>query len=316
MNILRVLGRISVHNVGFLLMVMYVLPSCCMAHNHARYDRIKRLLDQYTRSFTLLDIGALDGWMVSAIGHAYDVTMVVISRDEGGELELFCSKTDLDRLILLKKNLSLAHLQRLSECEHFDVTLILDGFNTLPLMRKLMIQYVVALGDYTVIEVPHGYKKRGSSTRTDEIRAYLIENQATILEEVALHDSSLFIAHKPKTCLTRSYWNNAEKAPEGAYHITSTFASKTLYKQALKSTTSWYPGINLHTFKALNGVYPTSQQLEQVSGNLVNLVHNDYNPCNFILQGRCSLQPIDFDDPRRNSDWGVGYHRLLAMVAA
>ena len=106
------------------------------AHGHERYEIIATLLDRYTRPITILNLGALDEWLISEIASRYDATVVIVSRDKKETLAAFCTNTCLHNLILLKKELSLAHLERLVECEHFDVTLVIDDFNALPLMRK------------------------------------------------------------------------------------------------------------------------------------------------------------------------------------
>ena len=113
----------------------------------------------------------------------------------------------------------------------------------------------------------------------------------------------------------RAYWDKPQCAPEGDYVITSTFTHKYLYKKATDSVSAWYPGINLHTFKALSGVYPSYALLRNKIQDFYDLEHNDFNPCNFIIQGR-TLLPIDFNDPRRNVDHKIGFDRLLKLFCA
>lgn len=283
------------------------------AHDHARYEIIATLLDCYTRPITILDLGALDECLISEIASHYDATMVIVSRDKQEILEALCTNTCLHNLILLKKELSLAHLERLAECEHFDVTLVLDDFNALPLMRKKAINVLVNLGDYMILAVPQGKKQKGMWTRADEIRSFLIEAGSIIIDELIIEDANIFITYKPKMLLKRSYWHNPRSASVGEYCITSTFDKKYLYKQVTNKFSVWHAGINVHTFKALSGVYPSQVVLLDTIQALRDFDHNDYNPCNFVIQGR-SLVPIDLHDPRRYVDQAVGYERLVHLV--
>jgi hypothetical protein len=128
-------------------------------------------------------------------------------------------------------------------------------------------------------------------------------------------DVGFLIAHKPKQAIVRSYWTHPQRAASSDYSITSTFAEKSLYKRLTRGHSLWHPGINFHTFKALAGVYPGIEQLTAMVEEISHLEHNDYNPCNFIIQGT-RLVPIDLNDPRRKTDRQTGYERLIKMIAA
>ena len=112
-----------------------------------------------------------------------------------------------------------------------------------------------------VLAVPQGKKQKGMWTRADEIRSFLIDAQSIILNEIVIEDANIFITYKPKMLIKRSYWHNPRQASMGEYCITSTFDKKYLYKQATNKFSVWHAGINLHTFKALSGTYPSQDVL-------------------------------------------------------
>ena len=59
----------------------------------------------------------------------------------------------------------------------------------------------------------------------------------------------------------------------------------------------WLPGINLLTFKKLNGVWPTRDMIEKSVVQLNDRWLGDMKIYNLIVQGK-NIVPIDFDDPK------------------
>src|SRR5579872_5613963 len=100
-----------------------------------RYDAIRPLLQKYNRPITVLDIGASQGYFSFRIAHEFDASCVMVEGNYYGEngektadeLEKLCIlNTNLRNIILLKKHISPDEFQILSECEHFDVVLVLN----------------------------------------------------------------------------------------------------------------------------------------------------------------------------------------------
>ena len=79
------------------------------------------------------------------------------------------------------------------------------------------------------------------------------------------------------------------------YPITSTWETKTFYKPRINKTIDWKPGINLWTFKYLNGAYPSKETIYQEIKRLAAFNHGDFVPWNMIVQGN-NLELIDWDD--------------------
>jgi len=99
-------------------------PSC-----ESRYQAIKKILAQFKRPITVLDIGAAEGYMSLRIANDFDATCVMIEHPSGesaGFLKRLCElNTNRENLVLLYKKITADELKLLSECEHFDVVIAL-----------------------------------------------------------------------------------------------------------------------------------------------------------------------------------------------
>ena len=94
-------------------------PDC--AH---RYKAIKKVLKNFNRPITVLDIGAAEGYMSLRLAHDFDATCVMIADPKtlGFYLPNLCEyNSDLDNTIVLHRRISIEELEHLSECEHFDI---------------------------------------------------------------------------------------------------------------------------------------------------------------------------------------------------
>jgi len=98
-----------------------------------RYTIIKKVLDKYNRPFTMLDIGASQGYYSFRTAYDYNSVCVMIEGNNneypltGDQLLHLCKcNTSLDNIILFQKPIVIADLQHLSECEHFDVILAMN----------------------------------------------------------------------------------------------------------------------------------------------------------------------------------------------
>lgn len=98
-----------------------------------RYEIIKKVLDKYERSLTMLDIGASQGYYSFKTAYDYDSVCVMIEGNNphypliGSQLLDLCkANRKLDNVILLNKMIVPEDLTKLSQCEHFDVVLAMN----------------------------------------------------------------------------------------------------------------------------------------------------------------------------------------------
>ncbi len=256
------------------------------AYEH-RYNVIKPLLNRYTRPITILELGAHNNNALSfSIAQEYDAACVIAESDYVHDVLNICNARNDKNIILLSKKLSLDDLQRLSECEHFDVILAFDIIRLFKPKWKEAINILLKSADHIIIESP-----------SEQIEKYLSKNTRTMLTQSHYQDSheigSLFLFNKYKKYLSRRWWNYPYYEI-GSYTVFSNFQEKKLIKiQQELVITPWNTGINLLTFKELQGIYPSKKVIIELLEPLKNIDHTSLHIHNIIIQGN-NLVPIDY----------------------
>jgi len=271
-----------------------VIIQCGGFDKESLYHTLKRnLLDFYKRPLTLLDIHAKDGYFSFNIAQEYDSTCVMMENDYthiNHLLQKYYLQSDTKNIILLKKEVSIEDLERLASCEYFDVTLAFNGIDHFGNEWKRTIDTLLNLGNNIIIGIPD------FSFNTLQQENYLKQCGCQIWQEhIRLYDtqtSSLFLCTRQNKSLDRHHWLG-KKGYSGDYFITSNFNEKTMYKCKEHKTSSWIRGINLLTFKMLEGILPDKNVIKTAVKNMEGIAHDDLMLWNMIIQGT-NIIPIDF----------------------
>lgn len=238
----------------------------------SRYEALKQVLDKYERPFMLLDIGASQGYFALRIAHDYPhATCVMIEGNYhdrwriADQLQDICRlNTDLDNIIFLKKKISAAELQRLGECEHFDVVLCFNVIHHVKHEWQKMIIALFSLGDNIIIETPPANDSiaRGNKVVAG-IERELIKRDGIIIAKTPRHTSktygSMFWFEQQKHDLFRTDWHNA--LLEKPIKLSVSYQKKQIVDTIDHTVHNWYMGIKRTTFESLNGVYPTKNMI-------------------------------------------------------
>ncbi len=130
-----------------------------------RYDLIKPVLDRYERPFTVLDLGAAQGYFSFRIANDYPHgSCVMVEADDtsyysrhGSMLYDLCLLNKrLDNIYYLQRRMDLADLRFLKRQEHFDVVL---AFLVVHLMHDQLreqiklLECLLEIGDNVILEV-------------------------------------------------------------------------------------------------------------------------------------------------------------------
>lgn len=128
-----------------------------------RYELIKTVLNSYEgRSFSVLDIGAAQGYFDFKIAHEYPLSHCTMIEANNKRYPLHANKLFrlckinryLSNVTFLDKILHLEDLQYLNHYEHFDVVFaFLVAQQFLPHEQNAMIEEILKLGDQVIIEV-------------------------------------------------------------------------------------------------------------------------------------------------------------------
>lgn len=282
---------------------------------HAVHEAVMSLLNKYTRSITTFDFNAHDGHYSFDIAKNRNATCVMLAADEQNmALRMSLDHSTHNRIIVLSKKPSLYDLKRLSECEHFDLVLMLHGFDEISEWRETF-ESLCNSGDHCMLLIPLTENEQYPAEVVQAMRAYLEGRNARLLKVIPCteHESwGLFLHTHKKPFGGRVHWNRRKLLKPGAYVMKSSFSTKSLYKPTTKKWTSWKPGINLRTFLALKGVYPTQSMVLKELRKFKECKHNDLTPCNMVVQGK-EIILIDYNDPRRRLDPALGFVRLMKV---
>lgn len=145
-------------------------PQNCMD----RYELIRPILDRYERKFSVLDIGAMEGYFSFRIAEDYDAICTMI---EGGNdpskktlywfaqeklFSLCMLNNHLENVSLLAHKLTLPSLRKLNDLEHFDVIIsflvlhylakVESGHISVEKLEKC-IDVLLSLGSDVIIEM-------------------------------------------------------------------------------------------------------------------------------------------------------------------
>ena len=237
---------------------IYSQNSVCQCNN--RYKIVKKICDQFTRPFTVLDLGAAQGYFSFRIAKDYDATCVMIQtgnnniRSCGSTADLLhrlCQlNNEISGTILLKKHIDIQTLQELSEVEHFDLILAFNIIHHLPENKKTILDILRKLGTHVLIEIPQScpvihYARTLNPMSIDYLSRRRTKNLPTEM---------FWFQNTEKSYLSKCNWNQ----PMQSYIITSN-SSKTQY---IHNHFENYPmGIHFSTFQALNGVFPSLETI-------------------------------------------------------
>jgi hypothetical protein len=263
------------------------------------YKTIMPLLNRYERAFTVLDLDAHLGYYSFNIVHDYNAICVMVEEKQGDILAELCDENILGnrKLMVLKKKLSHDELIRLSECEHFDVILALHGIPETDTNARETLNTILKLGDHIITKIQAPQQNLKAQRIYDLARDEKGQLLAT-LKDKNDNESLIFLFSKQKTQLKRKYWTFKRLARSNTYTINSTFTEKTMKKKQAGSSNvllPWEPGINLLTFKTLNGIYPFKETIREQLEPFSSIKHTDLHIWNVIIQGH-TLIPIDGND--------------------
>ena len=285
-----------------------------------RYKIIQKVLNRYQRPFTMLDIGASQGYYSFRTAHDYNCVCVMIEGDNpeypkvGRQLLDLCrANTSLENVILLNKKIVPEDLKRLAECESFDVVLAFNIIHWFGDCWKEVADAILAMGDNIIIEHPpqEDIVSRDLNALRVAIDEYLVFRGSKVIEEVPRHTSKktskIYLLETEKKKLERKQWLTP---PENHDYLTiaSNYEAKTITKKLSDISSvqinKWVPGINLMTFLMYNGTHPARVQLKQAIKNIAdNKTHNDWTANNMILQGN-QISLVDWGDPSHGLNGG------------
>ncbi len=283
-----------------------------------KFETIKQLLDLYTRDFTLCYVGGHYTTLPMRIAQEYDATSLIIAPDKEGKILKKCDELPGgERTVLFRTRMKLYEVNRLRECEHFDVTIVQEQLSLYQDEWRDAFSAFLGYGDHIIVELVRGEKKAAPTDA--QLDQALEAAQGQLLAHIERSGSGTvrqwIYFKREKPSVLRVNWRRKDLLPEGKYQIHSSFEKKEMYKTTSKETTPWIRGVNMRSYTGLNGAYPTHEQVLTNIWGMRHIDHNDFLPCNLVVQGR-KIVPIDFGDSRRRLKFENGFERCMNVFNA
>lgn len=266
----------------------------------ARYDALHTVFCSYMRRFSLIDIGANQGYIPLTAAAQYGCVSVLVDKDST------VLKTEpAVPAVRLVRDLSPMDLHELGRSEHFDIVLCLSLLHHLGGNWREFLAGVFSLGKDVVLEYP-------TPKDTSCWGRLHVPEQFELLEALegkVLGDFTSFHGHvggrRMKYIRTGKqyvdngafYYHRQIRRPLQAkqHKVITGFTHKWIDKQG-GPCTEWIHGINLWSFLTLGGGSPSRKQIADMVYEPKEQ-HGDIRPWNMVLDGK-AVHYIDKRDPK------------------
>lgn len=268
----------------------------------SRYEALRPLLSQYTRPFTVLDLGASLGYFSFRIAEEFpQATIVAI--DDDPRLFYQCHANEKP-ILHLRTRMREDDVWQLANCEQFDVVLALNVVHHFPRWNSVL-RSLFRMGDHLIIETPHPEERYAiNAENAYEIYFQLMGvEDKNLLCETPSHlgpcERPMWYFHTPNNTLRRAYFTAPDDLVLGGVTINSTFFQRSVTLHRKSETRDWLPGINLQTFLSLGGAFPLREDVARMVESFPRPAepHGDVQPWNFVINNQ-GLHLIDGRDDR------------------
>ena len=300
-----------------------------------RYRLITQAVPKYQRPWTLIDLGAAQGYFGCRFMREDEQCCAVMVDHPGATLDGLLEQKQPEFGIGLRKRLTAKDLEELADCEHFDVILALNILHHLDDPRRALYA-VLRLGNEIVVEVPGPDDPAACGDSHEWLEREVKTLGGIWIGETPSHTTPtatrrLYLFHRSKSTLRTPYLGASEQGapPMRGHHIVSTSVDKVWAMPDKGEGRVWFPGINLQTYLKWGGFYPKRARVRRLVEDEVNralhgskdvgftdIRHKDVRPWNFILSGRDTVTLIDWNDPRQGDDEddAEGLERTLKAI--
>jgi len=251
-----------------------------------RYQILKRkVFSRFKRSFSLFDFGAYAGYFGIRAGED-SLPVNYIGVDQNTLLPLCLADNAFPGHVALNYQFKVLDLLNLSYCEDFDVVLALSVLHWFPYWQ-VALDALLNLGQYVVVEIPNRHDKAACGQAViSQIDDYIQRHcNPTLLAEVACHTSAFkrpIYLLEGKNRIIKSYVDKPRVIAHTKTVICATDTEKTIQIEN-RPARKFVSGLNLRTYQAFGGVYPTKEIIERRIRNTLPAGHYDFRPWNIIL---------------------------------
>ncbi|MFA6534705.1 MAG: hypothetical protein WCS92_00445 [Candidatus Babeliales bacterium] len=223
-----------------------VIVQTGLSDSQRLYGAIKPILDQYKRPITVLDLGAGQGYFTFRIAHDYDSTCIMVE-DNGDSfrqadqlLELCHLNSNLQNIVLLNKRMSLQELQKLADCEHFDVILAFDYINPKDRNWKQRVNAILRLGDNIFIQTPWSNVSEENMVKRSVVEFLANQSGKLILQtpcayEPKIEEQLFWLQRHKEGLLCKCFASDSNDSNMNLFRIENSYTKKTFLKKGHSS---------------------------------------------------------------------------------
>ena len=283
-----------------------------------RYDHIRTFCRKFKRPFSVLDIGAAEGYFTFRLANDFEGIFTAVEHDRRRNVLPLCIENENNKVFLLQKKLNLKTLKALQEVQHYDVILALNVVHHFKEPWQEVLDTIMKMCDYCIFEHPDekeasctdGKKKIRNADRLLTEKLNINNWSPESLVNTGRHediDRELLLLQQPtmldgtKSGMIERRWSGGDlyNFPNSGIVTHSTFDKLEATYLHRKEKRPWIQGLNLRTFLEANGVYPTGDMIMNMLDE-VELPNStpDLAPHNLIL-GEGKLHLIDQDHDRK-----------------
>lgn len=267
-----------------------------------RWKLIEPVLAEYDRPFTVLDLGANLAWFSLKATDEFDCVAVAVEWVYASEMRRVLEANRATRVVGLRQRIDGQWLRRLAEVEHFDVVLALSVAHHFDQPFTTTVELLRQLGDQVILESATEDHACGQARVKEAMMSMPID--ARLLGGVVSHLGGwrpTYLMQGNKKGQTRPYMGSPDFSRTNI-EIVSTPRHKQYVNLRRDEQRNWWPGINLMTYLASGGMWPTRNDVAGMAEiEWSGKPHGDIRPWNMILSGD-RVRLIDFKDPRMRPD--------------
>lgn len=251
-----------------------------------RYNKfIAPMLGEYTRRFSVLDVGAgVDGFNGLETARRFDAAVVMIEQDPQFTVEPGSS------VCVLKRHFTVEDLERLSTCEHFDVVLALNILHHFGSEWERAASAILNFGDVVLFQTPDPNTGACGEEWLLAIKLWLEGHGyyvgcSTQYPRHAPRPVYRWDRTNPKTLTDTNVDSPRDCAQVVVEAWGHTKRAANLHKGMF---IDWHEGMNLWNWRRMGGWHPPLPEVLQKLRDfpLPERNHGDLVPWNFIFDGR------------------------------
>ncbi len=276
---------------------------------NARYQLIREVAKKYERPFTVLDLGAGEGYYSFRLAEEFPLaTCVMVEKNKGlgdkiaDKLLSLCNQNNkLQNIILLDKQLTINDIIKLGEVECFDIVLAMNFISYIRPTKQYLpvdiVNLIQKLGEEVIVELPI----------TNKIYNKIYKENKSTYQIVTIDDAQytsnlFFLNGKSQSYINQHWFSNAD--------CKSVVVDSSKQRKAITvvlDKAPWvyqfyrYGGITLVTYLTLNGVWPEREFVKEKLSQIDWRYYSNILPWHIRLSGQnIEIEYINFYEGDKN----------------